>query len=141
MNKNGFVIAATIWVGLGLAPTARAQDTHVKIYGGAGYVAPMSDSEVTIGSVTDTVKNEKQVGWNLGVEGRFTKLLGLEVDYVRADQDVTFGGSTIGSTTFSPLTATLDLHLIHTTVVDLYLGPSYSYVNWGAIHVNASGGT
>jgi outer membrane protein W len=122
-----------------LAPSTYAQDTHFKIYGGPAYVAPMSDSTITVGSITDTVKSEKQVGWNLGFEGRFGKLLGLEVDYVNANQDVSFGGSTIGDTTFSPLTATLDFHILHTTIVDLYLGPSYSYVNWGDIHVNSNG--
>ena len=137
-----------IWiVGVGLAvagavsPSARAQDTHVKFYGGPAYVAPMRDSDVTLGVISDTVKEEKQVGWNLGIEGRFTKWIGLEVDYIHANQDVTFGGSTIGDTTFSPLTATFNIHPVHTKVVDLYLGPSYSYVNWGEIHLNANGGT
>lgn len=136
-----------IWsLGVGLAvvgvvgPSARAQDTHVKFYGGPAYVAPMSDSDVTLGVISDTVKEEKKVGWNLGVEGRFTKWIGLEVDYVHANQDVTFGGSTIGGTTFSPLTATFNIHPVHTKAVDFYLGPSYSYVNWGEIHLNANGG-
>jgi hypothetical protein len=137
-----------IWMlGVGLAiagvvsPSARAQDSHFKIYGGPAYVAPMSDSDVTFGAIEDTLSSEDQVGWNLGFEGRFTKWLGLEVDYVHANQDVTFGGSTIGDTTFSPLTATFNIHLVHTKVVDFYLGPSYSYVNWGEIHLNANGGT
>ncbi len=123
------------------ASTANAQETHFKIYGGPAYVAPMSDSSVTIGSISDTVKAEDQVGWNLGIEGRFTKWIGLEIDYVNADQDVSFGGSTIGDATFSPLTATFNIHVVHSTIVDFYLGPSYSYVNWGDIHLNANGGS
>jgi len=100
----------------------------------------MSDSDVTVGSVTETIQQEQQVGWNFGIEGRFTKWIGLEVDYVNANQDVTFGGSKIGDTTFSPLSATFDVHVVHTAIVDFYLGPSYTYVNWGDIHVNANGG-
>jgi len=52
---------------------------------------------------------------------------------------VDFGGTTIGEANFSPLTATFNIHVVHTTVVDFYLGPAYTYVNWGDIHLNASG--
>jgi outer membrane protein W len=120
-------------------PSVLAQDTHFKIYGGAAYVAPMSDSDVTLDTVSDTIKAEQKVGWNFGIEGRFTPWIGLEVDYVHADQDVQLGGTTIGNVNFSPLTATFDIHVVHTKVVDFYLGPSYSYVNWGDIHLNADG--
>ncbi len=140
-NTRIWTLGVALAVVGAFGPSARAQDTHVKFYGGPAYVAPMSDSDVTLGGFSRTVKEEKRVGWNLGVEGRFTKWIGLEVDYVHANQDVTFGGSTIGDTTFSPLTATLNIHPVHTKVVDFYLGPSYSYVNWGEIHLNANGGT
>jgi len=124
--------------------TARAedaQDTHFKIYGGAAYVAPMSDSDVTWNSLTETVQAEQQVGWNLGIEGRFNKWFGIELDYVNANQDVQFGGTTIGETNFSPLTATFNIHVVHSTIVDFYVGPSYTYVNWGDIHLNTTGQT
>lgn len=135
-----------------LGTTARADDVethdhdsddhhapHFKIYAGPAYVAPMGDSDVTFGTFTDSVENEKRVGWNLGLEGRFGKLIGVELDYVNATQDVDFGGSTIGDTTFSPLTATLNFHVVNSRVFDLYLGPSYTYVNWGDIELNVSG--
>ena len=128
-----FVVAALA------APPAAAQGTHVKIYGSAAYVAPLSESDVTVGSITDAVKNEKQVGWNFGIEGRLGKIFGIELDYVRANQDVQFAGTTVGSTNFSPLSLTLNFHLIHSTIVDFYFGPSYSYVNWGDIHLNGAG--
>lgn len=136
-----FMLGVGLAVVIAVSPSAQAQDTHVKFYAGPAYVAPLSDSDVTLGVISDTVKEEKKVGWNLGIEGRFTPWIGLEVDYVHADQDVTFGGSTIGNTTFSPLTATFNIHPVHTKVVDFYLGPSYSYVNWGEIHLNTNGGT
>ena len=140
MTKHPILLATLALAAGGLfGPPLLAQDTHFKIYGGAAYVAPSSDSDVTFGGITDTLKAERHVGWNLGVEGRFSHLMGIEVDYVRATQDVRFGGSTIGTADFSPLTATLDFHLVHTKIVDFYLGPSYSYVNWGAIHLNVDG--
>jgi outer membrane protein W len=138
--KLGILAACAIVAGLA-GPSALAQDTHVKIYGGAAYVAPMSDSSITVGSVTDTVKAEQQVGWNFGFEGRLGKLIGLELDYVNATQDVDYGGTVIGSTDFSPLTFTVNFHIVHTTIVDLYLGPSYAYVNWGDIKLNQEGQT
>jgi hypothetical protein len=124
-----------------LGPSLLAQDTHFKVYGGPAYVSPMSNSDVTFDSFHDTVEAEKRVGWNLGFEGRWGHLMGLEVDYVNATQDVKFGGTTIGDAEFSPLTATLNFHLIHTKIVDFYVGPSYSFVNWGRIHLNSDGGT
>jgi len=120
-------------------PSALAQGTHFKVYGGPAYVAPMSDEDVSLGSVTDTVQATEEVGWNLGIEGRFNDWFGIEIDYVDANQDVDFGGTTIGEANFSPLTATFNIHVVHTTVVDFYLGPAYTYVNWGDIHLNASG--
>jgi outer membrane protein W len=113
--------------------------THFKIFAAAGYVAPMSDGPLTFATFEDNVELQKEVGWDFGIEGRFGKLIGIELDYLQAKQDVAFGGTTIGTTDFSPLTATLNFHLIHTKIVDFYIGPSYSYVNWGTIKLNADG--
>jgi outer membrane protein W len=110
-----------------------------KIYGGPAYVAPLDDSDVSFETVTDSLQAQDHVGWNLGVEARFNQLLGLELDYVNAHQDVDFGGVTIGETTFSPLTLTANLHLIPSKVVDFYVGPSFTYVNWGDIELSTSG--
>lgn len=123
----------------GLAPAARAQDTHFKIYAGPAYVAPMGDSNVTINTVTDGVEAQRKIGWNLGAEVRWGQLMGIEIDYVNATQDLDFGGTTIGEANFSPMTATLNFHVVHTKVVDFYLGPSLSYINWGEIHLNTNG--
>jgi phage anti-repressor protein len=113
---------------------------HFKIYGGPAYVAPMDDDTVTFDTVTDSIQAADEVGWNLGIEGRFGKWFGLELDYVNANENIDFGGSTIGDANFSPLTATFNIHVVHTKVVDFYLGPSYTYVDWGDIHLNAEGG-
>lgn len=138
-KRRAGLAAASLMIGCAAGLPAAAQDTHVKIYGGPAYVAPMGDSDVTFGSISDAVKAEQHVGWNFGLEGRAGKLIGIEVDYVRANQDVKFGGQTIGDTDFSPLTATLNFHLVHTKYVDFYLGPSYSYVDWGDVKLNAAG--
>ena len=151
MNTQRLFILALCCATAGALGTAvRADSTHsgddtdiahFKIYGGAAYVAPMSDSEVTWNSFTEAVKAEKHIGWNLGFEGRFNRWFGVELDYVDANQDVRFGGTTIGDTNFSPLTATFNIHLVHSRIVDFYVGPSYSYVNWGDIHLNTTGRT
>jgi outer membrane protein W len=112
-----------------------AQDNSFKIYGGLAYVSPLSDENVDIDGVVDSLQASSEAGWNLGVEFRFNKLLGLELDGVHATQDIEFGGNTIADVDFTPLSATLDFHLIHTKVIDLYLGPTASYIIWGDINV------
>lgn len=141
MTKRIAIPGACLAVCCGFATPTVAQDTHFKIYAGPAYVAPMGDSDVTLGSVTDAVEAQKKVGWNLGAELRWGELMGLELDYVNATQDVDFGGTTIGEADFSPMTVTLNFHLVHTKVIDFYVGPSYSYINWGEIHLNANGGS
>lgn len=118
---------------------AFGQDTHVKIFAAASYVSPLSEEDVTINSVTQSVKNSSELGWDFGIEGRFNKWLGLEVDYIHVNQDVKYNGETIGNTTLAPLSATFDIHVVHTKIIDFYLGPTYSYVNWGDIRLNGPG--
>jgi outer membrane protein W len=118
------------------APQARAQDDSFKIYGAAAYVAPTSEDHVSISSISESVKASKELGWNAGFEFRFNKLLGLQVDYMKATQDVDVSGVKLGQVDFSPLSGTLNFHLIHTKIFDLYFGPTYSYVNWGKLELN-----
>ncbi len=112
---------------------------HFKVFGGPAYVAPLNDSNISFGAVTDAIKAEDHIGWNLGIEGRFNRLIGIELDYLNAKQDVSFGGSTIGDTTFQPVTASANFHLIPSKHFDFYLGPSFSWVNWGDIKLSTSG--
>jgi outer membrane protein W len=134
-----YAVLASLALATAALGPASAQDTHVKIFAAASYVSPLSEENVTVGSVTDSVKNANALGWDFGIEGRFTKWIGLEVDYIHANQDVKFNGQTIGSTTLAPLSATFDIHVVHSKIVDFYLGPTYSYVNWGDIKLNGSG--
>jgi outer membrane protein W len=142
MTKTKLALLAVCLTTAGIAAReASAQDTHFKLYGGAAYVAPLSSEDVTVGSVTDAVQAEDQVGWNFGFEGRVIKLIGLELDYVNANQDISLDGTTIGSADFSPLTFSVNFHIVPTTIVDFYLGVSYAYVSWGDIQLNQTGET
>jgi outer membrane protein W len=85
------------------------------------------------------VEAADQVGWNLGAEARLGKIIGFELDYINATQDIEVDGAVFGSASFSPFTLTLNFHVIPTRFVDLYFGPSYSYVNWGDLELNQQG--
>lgn len=117
-----------------------AQDNNFKIFGAAAYVSPLSDTTVTIGSVRDSVEESNELGWAFGFEWRWGKLLGLEVDYINSTQDVEFGGTKIAEVDFSPISASLNIHVIHTKLIDFYVGPTASYVDWGDIEVTGSAG-
>jgi len=121
------------------AAPAQAQEVKFKIFGAAAYVSPLSNDNVTIGSVEDSIEASNQAGWDFGFEWRMSPMFGLEVDYMDADQDIDFGGHKIADTKLQPLSATLNFHLVHTKVVDFYLGPTFSYVNWGDINFNQEG--
>jgi outer membrane protein W len=134
--------AARLAMGVGLAsalllaaPQVQAQDNAFKIFGAVSYVAPTSESDVSISSVTDSLKASSEAGWDVGFEWRWGKLFGLEVDYLKVTQDVDFGGTKLGDLDFTPLSGTLNFHLIHSKYFDLYFGPTYSYVNWGTLHL------
>ena len=142
-KKRALLLTLCAFVGAVGAASVRAEDhdygvKHFKFYAGPAYVSPLGEEDVTIGVITDSLQAQDHVGLNVGFEGRFGKLLGIELDYVNANQDVEFAGSTIGDTTFSPLTATLNFHFVPGDHFDLYLGPSYTYVNWGDIEGGTS---
>src|SRR5437867_7531326 len=114
-----------------VAQPAFGQDTHLKIFGALSRVSPLSEGDASIGGVRDSLETAAKFGWDMGVELRPGKVLGVEVDYLKATQDVEFGGTTIGKVDLAPLSASLNLHFIHTTFIDLYAAPTFSWVNWG----------
>jgi len=121
------------------AQTALAQGSKFKIYGMAAYVAPLSESDQDVGGVTDAVKASSEFGFNFGLEFRVTPMVGLEFDYLYAKHDVEGDTSgLLGETTFQPISGTLNFHL-PVANLDLYGGPTASYVNWGDLEF-ASGG-
>ena len=109
-----------------------------KMYAMAAYVAPLSESDQTVGGVTEAVKASKEFGFNFGAEFRASTLIGLELDYLYAKENVESDASgVLGETTFQPISATLNFH-VPLTQLDLYGGPTVSYVNWGDLKVPAS---
>src|SRR5262245_43227611 len=134
-KKRSLFVTICALAGAFGAASVQAQDEvkHFKFFGGPAYVAPLEEDDVTLGAVSDSLASEEHVGWNLGFEGRFGKLLGLELDYINSNQDLEFGGVTIGDTNFSPVTLSLNFHF--GTKFDFYVGPSYSYINWSDIEL------
>ena len=122
-----------------LASTQAAQAAgKFKAYAMAAYVAPLSETDQNVGGVTEAVKASKEFGFNVGAEFRASSLVGLEVDYLYAKQDVEASTSgVLGETTFQPISATLNFH-VPVSQFDLYGGPTVSYVNWGDLKVPSS---
>lgn len=130
--RKWVVLTAVIAVLIVISP-ANAQDNKFKVYAAFNLVSPSGSEDVTIDSVTDRIEAADEAGWSVGFEWRLGKWAGLEFDYLKSDHDIEFGGETIAGTTMEPLTASFNFHLIHTKIIDFYVGPSISYVMWGDI--------
>ena len=101
-----------------------------KLWAATTYVAPLSETEQTVGGVTAAVKASNVMGYEFGGEFR-SGLFGFAFDYLHARQDLQRDNSgLLGTTDFNPISASVLLHL-PTPVLELYLGPTASYVNWG----------
>jgi len=114
-------------------PAAAADITHFKLFGAVAYVSPLSESDVTISTITDSVQASNETGWEAGIEFRLNKLLGVEVSYLNSTNDLEFGGTKFGKVDFTPYNAALNFHLIPSKYFDLYVGACAAYVNWGDI--------
>lgn len=124
---------------LAIASPAMAQDTHFKAFGGLAYVSPLSQSDVTIGSITDSVQASNETGYEFGFEFRFGKWIGLEASYVNSTHDVEFNGTTIGEADLTPYNLALNFHLLHSKYFDFYVAPVASFVNWGDLQLTGGG--
>lgn len=111
-----------------MQPLFAADDTHFKIFGAAAWISPLDDSEVSIDAVEESIEAADAFGWNVGFEVRFSGRLGLEVDYINTTEDIDFGGDTIGEFKMEPISASLNIHLLNSDVVDLYIAPTASWV-------------
>jgi len=137
--KAGSVVFAALLV-LGTTSAMADDPPRFKIFGGLSYVAPIGEDEITVDNIEDNVEESNEVGWTVGLEFRFNQILGLEMDYVNATNDVEFGGQVVGDVHMQPLSATLNFHLIPTKVVDLYIGPTASYFIWGDVDLGSTSG-
>ena len=135
----GIALAAAAAIGFGAPAVAdddqyeqdQDQPYHTKIFVAASYVSPLSKSDQNFDGVEDSVEATEELGWEAGIAGRFNPLIGFELSYLKATQDVDFGGTKIGKADFEPISATLEFHLVPTEVVDFWIGPTVSWVHWG----------
>jgi opacity protein-like surface antigen len=131
--KKWMVLAVLVVAVMIVVSPANAQGNKYKVYAAANYLYPTSDLKTRFDDEVDTVEASDSVGWSLGFEWRLGKWGGLEFDYLRAESDIEFAGETIAETTMSPLTASFNFHIIHTKIIDFYVGPSIAYVTWDDI--------
>src|SRR5258706_14342498 len=103
--KTATVVLAAV-VLLGTCAAMAADTPKFKVFGAASYVSPLAEDDVTLSTVEDSIDASDQVGWNVGFECRFNKIVGLELDYVNATNDIEFGGEVIGDVHIQPLSAT-----------------------------------
>lgn len=99
------------------------------------FVAPLSERSAT--GVQDALKASSEMGYQFGVEFR-SGFLGVALDYLHATPK--FKSNTVGvlgTADFNPISATLQLHL-PLPLLDLYAGPTVSYVNWGDLEVSGT---
>ncbi len=135
--RKALVVMALLAVA-SASSAALAQDNNFKIFGAAAYVSPLSEEDVDFGSVQDSVEASNELGWAFGFEWRWGQLLGLEMDYINSTQDIDLGGTTVAEVDFAPVSASLNIHLINTKVIDLYVAPTASYIFWGDIEITGS---
>lgn len=137
MKKLCIGLALAMAVAASQFQPALAQDNKVKIFAGASYISPLDEADVDIGAITDSIEASSELGWTVGVEFRFGEWIGLEVDYVSATHDIEFGGQQIAEIDFAPISASLNVHLVHTKLVDLYIAPTATYVYWGDLELDS----
>jgi len=128
------VLLVLMVIAIAVQPAA-AQNNKFKIFAGMSYVSPLSDDDIDVEGVTEAVEASSEVGYTIGFEWRLGELMGIELDYLDATHDVEIGGVVVGETGMAPLSATLNFHLINTKLIDLYLGPTVSYVSWDDIEL------
>jgi len=117
-----------------LVPVAAFAAPSLKLWGGLTYVAPLSESDRTVNGVTGAVKTSNELGFQLGGEFR-SGSLGLALDYLQSRHELSQSASGLsGSADFNPISASLLLHL-PLPLLDLYGGPTASYVNWGDLEL------
>ncbi len=120
-----------------IAP-AHAGTWGFKMWAATTYVAPLSESQQNVGGVTAAVKASNEMGYQFGAEFR-GGYFGFAFDYMHAREDLQHADAgLLGTAAFEPISASMYLHL-PTPMLELYLGPTASYVNWGELDLNGGG--
>ena len=108
-----------------------------KLFGGAAYVAPLSDSSLT--GVASSVEASTEYGWELGGEWKPSNRFGLELAYLDAKHDVEADGAVIGDIRLRPLTFTANFHLVNRSAFNWYVGPTVAYIDWSDVSLGGGG--
>jgi outer membrane protein W len=128
--------ALALGVAAALATTpASAQESgyDFKLFGGAAYVAPLSDS--SLAGLADTVEASTEYGWEIGGEWKPSDRFGLEMAYFDAEHDVEADGTVIGDIDLRPLTFTANFHLVNRNAFNWYVGPTVAYIDWSDVRL------
>lgn len=117
---------------------ALASGWSFKLFAATSYVAPLAQTDQNLGGVTAAIKASNEMGYAFGTELR-AGYFGLGLDYLHARQDLEQNNAgLLGTTDFNPISATLYLH-VPTPLVELYAGPTLTYVNWGDLTLGTGG--
>ena len=117
-------------------PAQASKGYGTQFWAATTYVTPLSESQYSASGVTQALKASSEMGYQFGVEFR-SGFIGLAFDYLQAKH--TFDANTLAlDATFNPISGTLQLHL-PLPVLDLYAGPTVSYVNWGDLKGQLNG--
>lgn len=117
------------------AAGAQEQNYDFKLFGGAAYVTPLSDS--SLAGIADSVEASSEFGWELGGEWKPSTRFGLELAYFDAEHDVEANGTAIGDISLRPLTFTANFHVVSGDVFNWYVGPTLAYIDWSDIQLRA----
>jgi len=126
-----FAVAA---VAVFASAPALAQDHPTgRLFITVDYVAPNGDEDITINSVTDAVQGRDDFGYEIGYEGRFNRVFGLEGSFLAGSNDFELdnNGGDLGSLDQRALTLALNFHIIPAKYFDLWLAPVASWYSFG----------
>lgn len=135
MIRTSRIALVTLLVALATPAFAQAAQSGSRLWVAMSYVSPLAESDQSFAGVTDAVKASDEMGWQVGAEFR-SGMLGLALDYLKSQHD--FSAATaglLGSADFSPISASLHFHL-PAPMLDLYGGPTVSWVNWGDLKLS-----
>jgi len=138
MRIKAFLLAAGILL---TVQPAFAQDHVIKLFATANYVHPLADDDTDIDAITDSIELSDELAWEAGVEWRINRLVGLEVSYLLAEQDIEFGGDTLGEIEAGMWTGAINFHPIDADAerTDFWFAPIVAFVDWDDIELRAGG--
>ena len=138
MNRMNRIAVIALLAAVSVPALAHAAGSGSRVWAAMSYVSPLSESDQNIGGISEAVKASDEMGFQIGAEFR-SGMLGLGLDYIKSKHDLSAStAGLLGSTDFNPISASLNMHF-PTSVVDLYGGPTLSWVNWGDLELSAGG--